>query len=306
MMGAGEHRRGTRERGFILVAVLWILLALATLASIYAVYVVRTADAVGSSDRQVRAQALFTAALELTAYQLSAIAKENRPATGQFDFRLGRARVLAAFQSETGRIDLNAAPKPLLTSLFTALGARPADAERYADHVIAWRSPPPQTGGDDAEAAAYRTAGIAYAPRGAPFQDVAELWLVLGLPPALVERALPYLTVFNGSAQVNVLAAPPLVLAALPGVTPEQVNAVLAARRTAAPDPQAVLAALGPAREGASITTGAAVRVSVGVRFEDGSRANADVVILLGDDDAEPYRILSWRDDFDQIAPAGG
>jgi general secretion pathway protein K len=241
----------------------------------------------------------------LTAYQLSAGAKDDRPAVGQIDFRLGRARVLAAFQSETGRIDLNAAPKPVLMSLFTALGARPADAEGYADRVIGWRSPPPQTGGDDAEAAAYQTAGLPYAPRGAPFQDVGELWLVHGLPSALVDRALPYVTVFNGSAQVNVLAAPPLVLAALPGVTPEQVNAVLAARRSAAPDPQAVLAALGPAREAASTTTGAAVRVSVGVRFDDGSRANADVVILLGDDDAEPYRILSWRDDFDQIAPAG-
>jgi len=305
-MVAGGHRRRGRERGFIIVAVLWIMLALATLAAIYAAYVVRTAEAVGSSDRQVRVQALFTAALELAAYQLTSVSRDSRPATGQFDFHLGRATVLAAFRSETGRIDLNAAPKPLLTSLFTALGARPADAETYADHVIAWRSPPAQTGGDDAEAEAYRVAGLAYAPRRAPFQDVGELWLVLGLPPALVERVLPYVTVFNGSAQVNVLAASPLVLAALPGVTPEQVNAVLAARQSAPQDPQVVFAALGGAREAATVDAGAAVRVSVGVRFDDGSRANADIVILLGDDGAEPYRILSWRDDFDQIASTGG
>jgi general secretion pathway protein K len=42
------------------------------------------------------------------------------------------------------------------------------------------------------------------------------------------------------------------------------------------------------------------------VRFDDGTRAGADIVILLADDDQEPYRILSWRDDFDQIASAGG
>jgi len=306
-MTAAGHRRDRRERGFIIVAVLWILLALATLASIYAAYVVRTADAVGTSDRQVRAQALFTAAVEMTAYELSATPKDARPATGRFDFRLGRVGALVAFQSEAGRIDLNAAQKPLLTSLFTALGARPADAESYADRVIAWRSEAPRTGGDDAEAAAYQTAGLAYAPRHAPFQDVGELWLVLGLPPPLVERALPYVTVFSGAEQVNVLAAPPLVIAALPGVTPEQVNSVLAARRSAALDPQAVLAALGPtARAAATVTAGAAVRVSVDVRLDDGSRATADVVILLADDGPEPYRILSWRDDFDQFAPAGG
>ncbi len=304
-MRAGAHGRRGRD-GFIIVAVLWIVLALATLATIYAAYVVRTADAVGSSDRQVRAQALFTAALELTAYQLTAMPKENRPPAGQFDFRLGRATVLAGVRAEAGRIDLNAAPKALLTSLFAALGARPDDAATFADRVIAWRTPAARTGGDDAEAEAYRVAGLAYAPRHAPFQDVGELWLVLGLPPALVERALPYVTVFSGSAQVNVLAAPPLVLAALPGVTPEQVNGVLAARQVAAPDPQAVLASLGSARSAATVATGATVRVTVAVRFDDGSRASAEVVILLADGGAEPYRILSWRDDFDQIAPAGG
>jgi general secretion pathway protein K len=254
----------------------------------------------------VRAQALFTAAVELTAYRLTAVPPEKRPATGRFDFRASGASVLAAFQSETGRIDLNAAQKPLLASLFTALGARPGDAQIYADRVIAWRSPASQDGGDT-ESDAYRAAGLAYAPRHGPFQDVDELWLVLSLPPALVERVIPYVTVFSGSAQINVIAAPPLVLAALPGMTPEAVNAVLAARRTAVQDPQAVLAAIGPASQAATIESGSAMRVSIGVRFDDGSSATADVVILFGkDDDPEPYRILSWRDDFDQIAPAGG
>ena len=308
MSGSG-HRRHGRDRGFIIVAVLWIVLALATLASIYAAYVVRTADAVGSSDRRVRAQALFTAAIELTAYQLTASDADKRPPAGQFNFRMGRATVLVEFGSEAGRIDLNAAPKPLLTSLFVMLGGRPADAEGYADHVIAWRgAATAQSGGGDTEAEAYRTAGLNYAPRRAPFQDVGELWLVLGLPPALIERALPYVTVFSGAAQVNVLAAPPVVLAALPGITPEQVNAVLAARRSVqdAQAAQVVLASLGTARENATVEVGRSVRVSVGLRFDDGSRAAADIVILLSDDGEEPYRILSWRDDFDQIAPMGG
>jgi general secretion pathway protein K len=267
--------------------------------------VVRTADAVGSSDRRVRAQALFTAALELTTYRLTTSDKDKRPPTGRFNFRMGRATVLVDFGSEAGRIDLNVAPKPLLASLFVTLGARPADADTYADHVTAWRGAAAQSGGGDTEAEAYRVAGLNYAPRHAPFQDVGELWLVLGLPPALVERALPYLTVFSGVGQVNVLAAPPVVLAALPGITPEQVNGVLAARQSV-PDGQAVLASLEGVRDSATVEMGRSVRVSVGLRFDDGSRANADIVILLTDDGQEPYRILSWRDDFDQIAPAGG
>jgi len=302
----GTCARRERDGGFIIVAVLWIMLALATLASIYAVYVVRTAYAVGPSDDRVNAEALFTAALELTAYQMSAAPKEKRPTHGRFTFRLGRATVVEPFRSEAGRVDLNAAQKPLLANLFVTLGAKPEDADQFADRIIGWRTPPPQNGGSDPEADAYRVAGRSYKPRGAPFQEVGELWLVLGLPPAWVERVMPYVTVYGGGAQVNILAAPPLVLAAL-GIAPEQVNAVLAQRDRPGVDAKALLQALGtPEGSPASVEPSKAMRVSVGIQFDSGVRSTAEIVILLGDDADEPYRVLSWRDDFDQIAPAGG
>src|SRR5262245_17123629 len=78
-MPLDRHTGRAHNGGFIIVAVLWIMLALATLASIYAAYVVRTAYAVGPSDDRVNAEALFTAAIELTAYQLTAAPKEKRP-----------------------------------------------------------------------------------------------------------------------------------------------------------------------------------------------------------------------------------
>ena len=144
-MSGDGHRPRARDRGFIIVAVLWIVLALATFASNYAAYVVRTADAVGSSDRRVRAQALFTAALELTTYRLTTSDKDKRPPTGRFNFRMGRATVLVDFGSEAGRIDLNVAPKPLLASLFVTLGARPADAateKLAATGTLNWEKTP--------------------------------------------------------------------------------------------------------------------------------------------------------------------
>jgi general secretion pathway protein K len=294
------------ERGFIIVAVLWIMLALATLAAIYATYVVRTAYAVGPSDDRVNAEALFNAALELTAYRMSIGPKEERPPQGRFSFRLGRATVVEEFHSESGRIDLNGAPKPLLTNLFVMLGARPQDAVQFADRIIGWRTPAPQNAAPDPEADAYRTAGRNYKPRGGPFQEIGELWLVLNLPPAWVERVMPYVTVYGGGAQVNILDAPPLVLAAL-GIAPEQVNAVLAQRGRPGVDAKALLESLGtPEGSPVTIEPSKAMRVSVGIQFDSGVRSSAEIVILLGDDADEPYRILSWRDDFDQIAPAGG
>ena len=305
----GFHFAGTcaggRDSGFIIVAVLWIMLALATLAAIYAAYVVRTAYAVGPSDDRVNAEALFTAALELTAYQMSAVPKEKRPTHGRFTFRLGRATIVEQFRSEAGRIDLNAAPKPLLANLFVTLGAKPEDADQFADRIIGWRTPAPQNGGPDAEADAYRVAGRSYKPRGAAFQEIGELWLVLGLPPGWVERALPHVTVYGGGAQVNILDAQPLVLAAL-GLGPEQVNAVLAERDRPDVDGKALIGLLGPAQNAATVEPSRAFRLSVGIQFDTGVRTTAEIVILLADDAEEPYRVLSWRDDFDQIAPTGG
>lgn len=300
-MPLNRHMRN--ERGFIIVAVLWIMLALATVAAIYATYVVRTAYAVGPSDDRVNAEALFNAALEMTAYRLSVGPKEERPAHGRFNFRLGRATVVAEFHSESGRIDLNSAEKPLLANLFVMLGAKPEDAEQFADRIIGWRTAAPQNATGDPEGDAYRVAGRNYMPRRGPFQEVGELWLVLGLPPGWVERVMPYVTVYGGSAEVNILDAPPLVLAAL-GIAPAQVNAVLAQRDKPGIDGKTLMQALGKV-EGATVEPSKAIRVSVGIQFDSGVRSNAEIVILLGDDADEPYRVLSWRDDFDQIAPAG-
>src|SRR5262249_26438679 len=219
-------RSGQRRDGFIVVAVLWMLGALATLASIYAVYVINTATAMGVNDDRLQAEGLMQAALELTAYRLTATDMENRPSRGDFAFRLGRAAVRVDFRSEAGRIDLNSAPKELLAGLFAGLGAKYSDAEYYADRVIGWRTAQDPDRQNE-EAATYRSARLPCGPRQAPFAHAGELALVVGLPPFLVERALPFVTVYSARAEVNIVAASPEVVAAVPGMTPDRVYALL-------------------------------------------------------------------------------
>jgi general secretion pathway protein K len=284
--------------GFIVVAVLWILGALATLASIYAVYVINTATAMSVNDDRVQADALVTAALELTAYRLTSIDVDARPSRGDFVFRLGRANVAVEFRSETARVDLNSAPKELLAGLFAGLGAPYSTAEYYADRIIAWRSPRNPDGPDD-EPSAYRTAGLSYGPRQAPFAHVGELGLVLGLPPILVERAMPFVTVFSGRGEVNVLDAAPEVVAAIPGMTPDRLYAVLSQRGTGPQNAQFIQRLLGQGQPGVTTEASKAIRVAVRIDFDKNRRTRAETVILLLDDSEEPFRVLSWRDDFD-------
>jgi general secretion pathway protein K len=288
-------RRASRRQGFIIVAVLWILAALATLASIIAVYVINAANAFTVHDERLQSEALTRAAIELSLYQI-ALNPQTAPTRGSFVFRLNNATISATFNSEMARIDLNTAPKPLLSGLFAGLGAPPAAADSYADRIVGWRSTPSPDSQD--ENSLYRAAGMPYGPRGAAFQHIGELALVMGIPEILVERALPYLTVYSGQGQINILDAAPQVLAALPGMTPSLLNEVLVQRALGREAAQQLVERLGTGSL-ASLGGSKAFRVTSQIRFDSGQRVTSEVVIFILDNGPDPYRVLTWRDDID-------
>ena len=298
------HWESSGSDGFIIVAVLWILAALAALVSIFALYVTNTAIAVTVSGDVVIADPLVSAAVELAAYQLLGTSAEKRPAVGQFTARVGDARLAVAFQTEAARIDLNAAPKAVLSGLFVGFGAAPFDADSYADRIIAWRTKAAgqaaQVVDTDPEDSLYRSVGLTYTPRHALFAHVSELWLVYGIPPVLIERVLPYVTVFSGKAQVDILDAAPAVIAALPGMTPETLQGILAARAAGTLDRSSLSQLSGGSGPNTTATDpGKSFRIGVRIDFKNGRHSAAEVVILLPDDGPDPYRILSWHNAFD-------
>jgi general secretion pathway protein K len=297
MHGPHQMRPASNRDGFIVVAVLWMLAALATLASIYSIYVAQSAVALRVNDDALQTESLITSSLELVAYQRSAPVADRRPTRGAFRFRLGGADVAVEFLSEAARIDLNAAPKELIAGLFAVLGAPAEAAEQYADRVVGWRARPTPNVQDDEELL-YQTAGLRYPPRRSPFNHVSELWLVLGLPPALVERALPFVTVYSGMREINILDAAPEVIAALPGMSPARLNAFLGQRETPTADPKFLADSLGGDQVGASTKGSDAIRVRIHVAFDEVRSTTSDVVIFLGGGD-EPYRVLSWQSDID-------
>ncbi len=282
----------TGVHGFIVVAVLWILAALSALVLIYLTYVTNTAVVVAGSTDRLQTEALAGAGVELAALQLAGRPEGGRPTSGTFNARVGAGRVFVTFRSEAARIDLNTAPKGLLSGLMIGLGASPSDAALYADRILAWRAPT-ELGDTDPENSFYRTSGTPYVPRHAPFPASEELWLVRGIPPAIIERMLPFVTVFSNVATVNVLDAAPQVLAALPNMTPESLQSLLSKRGDPARDPRSLVGMAGG--EGATLGGSRAYRIAVDVELPGGRRSAAEVVILLLESGDEPYRVLSWR-----------
>jgi general secretion pathway protein K len=315
-----------KQDGFIIVAVLWMIAALAVLAAIYTRFALTTAVAASVHEDRLRAEGLISAAIELTAYQLTAsqpasgLATVNpaaspaganaeravqptasqMPTRGAFSFRLGRAGVTVEYQSEAARIDLNVASKEMLAGLFRTLGAEPDNANYYGDRIVGWRKKG-EVAGENEEATAYRVAGIAYKPRQAPFQSTAELWLVLGIPQILKERALPFLTVYSGQSDVDAENAAPEIVASLPNMTPERLGDVLQQRASPAPFAQAQSNQPGANQKPAG-PPAQSFRLNIRLVLENGRRVGAEVVILVLQDGDEPYRVLSWRDDFDGMS----
>ena len=295
MTQSGRHGDlSSSQRGFVIVAVLWLVAALAALAVIFSAYLSSSARAIAHNDSALETEALVSAGVELTAYQLRLAREDARPSQGSFRARLNGSELAVTFVSEAARVDLNAAPKELLANLLTVLGAAQDDARQFADRIVGWRTKatPERVGNEDA---LYLAAGRSYTPRQAPFAHVNELGLVLGLPPALVERALPFVTVFSGAPGVDPLSAPPEVIAALPGMTPLSLKQFLSDRAALPSDPAAIAAALGEAKALGTVRKSQAYRLLIRVHLQNGRNTASEVVISLRSEE-DPYRVLSWQD----------
>ena len=286
-----------RDEGFVLVAVLWILAALAALASAFSVFAARTTASVYLPEERIKANSAIRAAIELTAYRQLAWPIAARPSQGDFNTRLGGATLNVVYRAESARVDINAAPRSLLVGLFAQLGASSSNAGLLADRIIGWRKRG-QASTVHSEVEAYHKAGLGYAPAGAPFDNVLELAALPDMSPQLLSRALPYLTVYNSAGVIDPAIAPPAVLASIPGMTPAMRDALRSEELKPHPDLMALSAIAGPGLSYLGVGVNDTVRAEIIVSFPT-RQITAEIVILITPTADEPFQILYWRNDYD-------
>jgi general secretion pathway protein K len=280
--------RRSGQRGVALLLVLWACTLLAILLGGYAALARTEGLQARYQFAQTRAHYAAEAGLMRAVYGLqNPQAKQRwigdgRPYTFQYD----DATITLSAIDESGKVDLNAASPDVLLGLFKASGMKQADAQALADHVVDWRNPVGLEGETDSQRAAYVAAGRDYGPRNGPFASVEELQMVLGMTPALYRQVAPVLTLWSGSASPDPNIAPPLALAAIPGMTPEQQNAIQAARLKNANDPSLVL------------NNGTTHSIRSEATLADGTRAilRATIRVQAGQVGAQPYAVLRWQE----------
>ncbi|MFZ5997473.1 MAG: general secretion pathway protein GspK [Nitrospirota bacterium] len=148
-----------------------------------------------------------------------------------------RARLL----SESGKVDLNKATTDILINLLTTLGIKGKDDEEPAalvDAMMDWRDADDLVRLNGAEDAYYMSLPNPYKPKNADFDTIDELLLVKGFTKEILygdgeKRGLAdFITVYSGSGQINVNAAPKEVLTAVPGITADIADIIIEYRKT--------------------------------------------------------------------------
>lgn len=199
-MNKAGQLRAERQQGVALIAVLWIVAALAIVVTGISYSVRSELQQVSVSRERLQAKAWAEAALMLVLQQMSASDKRpNRVVSTNVAYE-GQA-VGVEIMPMNGLIDINNAPAPLLARLFeSGANLAPHAAEELANSVVAARVKPDKQG------------------RAVRFDAIQDLLGVQGVDYELYARLAPLLTAdAGGSGKVNPLAAPESVLRVISG-----------------------------------------------------------------------------------------
>jgi type II secretory pathway component PulK len=293
MAGQGRGQGRIRDRGgFILIAALWLLVALGgvgvhgalrmqteRLATANALDEARAREAAVAGTEYARSRltaAVFDLEEEIRAQvQASAPAGQRGPDRRSVvrtrdpgldpwrepgglvlpEMEFGDARFRLELRDVGAAINPNTFDEAAIRAFFSeGLELDYALADRITQAILDWRDEDdlPRIGG--AEREEYLRAGRAVLPTNREFASVDELRHVMGMTPEILEAARPYLTLIPQVTRINVNSAPAPVLRALPGVSAAGAEEIIRLRESGfLPSRTAELLAALPASVAASI-----------------------------------------------------
>jgi general secretion pathway protein K len=206
-----------RQRGIALLMVLWALVLLALLATVFGGNARTEVFLARNLVENAQAEALADAGVYRA---IAGLSKEPRDGGFQGDGRVytwhaSGGDVRFSIRDEGGKIDINQASEILLRELFVAVGVDPTRSADLADAIIDFRDEDSDKRRGGAEEKDYDAAGLPYGPKNEPFELVEELIYVLGMTPDLYRKVAPFVSVRGQQESPHVYTAAPQVRAAM-------------------------------------------------------------------------------------------
>ncbi len=309
--------RMKNERGFILVVVLWALMALMVLSFELSHTMRIEALTALTHEREIQAyylaQAGFHRALHavLQAVQLGedvANTPEALDPSAQVDpvgiwlrgdgrwvseaFGAGGYRVRVS--DESGKININTVEEAVLREVFTHLDFEPEQGQELADAILDWRDPDPLERLNGVESDYYLSLPLSYPAKDGPFDTPDELLLVRGVSSQLYEHVLAEVFTVYGAGRVNLMTAGPLVLQTILGVGVEEAEQLARQRaEMSGPDAASLLVAYGQSPGSLSPPTMMTIESVGSLNASKVTRRVAGVVERIG---TGRFRLLRWQD----------
>ena len=243
-----------QRRGFALLAAVWFVVAITTVALQFAL-VARERRTLGliSSDRG-RQRAVAAGALALMQAQMDYDLRNNGTASGRANlaglqssdpwlgadsiytgtYYLDTIPVMVVARDLGTMINVNTASQGQLNTLFNFVLGDATQANMLASAILDWRDQDDQRRPGGVEKDDYIQANLLALPTNGPFRDVDDLINVFGMTWDDLVLLRPYLTTHgpsgNGASRVNINSAPEPVLRSLPGMTDAILTQIFALR----------------------------------------------------------------------------
>jgi general secretion pathway protein K len=242
-----RHRRRQR-RGFALLAAIWLVVAIATVALQFALDArERRLLGINTAERG-RGRAAAIGALNASQAALEAAIRQG-PGTGNARVALMRGSdpwldadsifsglmMVDSIPVEVRTLDLgtqlniNSMAEQQLRTFFSFALRDFATADRISQAILDWRDADSIPRSNGAERDDYLRDGLLALPTNQTFREVSDLLSVRGMTPEIYARVSPYLTT-RGSGVINVNSADTVVLRAIPGMTDQILVNILAQR----------------------------------------------------------------------------
>jgi type II secretory pathway component PulK len=193
--------RSEAEQGIALIAVLWMLVLLSVVAAALALETHSSTRIASNMAEKAAARAAADAGIQRAILDLETplFAKGQRFRTDGtvYDWRFGNSNVRISIRVEASKVDLNQAPEPVLSALFQLAGISQSKAQSLAAAVADFRDRDNLPRANGAESDAYRSAGLSWGPKNAPFQSIDELRQVIGITPEIYGRVADDITVYS-------------------------------------------------------------------------------------------------------------
>jgi general secretion pathway protein K len=283
-----KERKKTKERKMPVIAVMWGLGLLATIALSLSWNGNVSYSMVRNSLEAAEVNAVVEAATSRAIVALLDTRPDRRWRTdgSPYDFAFEGTRIRISIQDELGKIDLNQAEESAFVNLLQSGGLDSSSATDLADKILDWRTTTSLKHLNGAKESEYRASGSAFQPRNGPFQSVDELLLVMDMTPEIFQRIEPAVTVYSGHQFIDPQVAPQEALQALPNMTPDTIAAALAARGSLPVD--------GVTFNSVASLNGRAFTVRT--EFQKANRAiRHEAVVRITDDPKQSFWLLSWK-----------